>query len=70
MENLLELWNRALKAKIGIAISTNDRQLLRMQLYRARTEINNAELEEIVIIFPQKENELWLVKRGADEQST
>ena len=51
------LWTRALSHPIGIAVTTNDRTLLRQQLYRARPS------EDFSIAFPEKEDELWIVRR-------
>ena len=51
------LWTKALAAPIGIAIVTNDRQLLRQQLYRERP--NN----DFSLMFPEKEDEIWIVRR-------
>ena len=51
------LWTRALASPIGIVITTNDRVLLRQQLYRARPS------EDFSIAFPEKEDELWIVRR-------
>lgn len=63
---LLDLWYSALKAKLGIAIETDNRAILRQHLYRARAEANKPELESIVMIIPEKEDEIWLVQRHAD----
>lgn len=67
---LLDLWLAALKEPQGLCIETDDRALLRQQLYRARTAAKMESLEQLVIIFPLKDTELWLVKRdgGADAQ--
>lgn len=63
---LLSWWLRALTEPHGLAIKTDDRQLLRQQLYRARGESNNPLLSEIVLLFPlTPADELWLVKKGA-----
>ena len=51
------LWTKALAAPVGIAIVTNDRQLLRQQLYRERPS------DDFSIAFPEKENEVWIVRR-------
>ena len=51
------LWTKALATPIGIAIVTNDRQLLRQQLYRERP--NN----DFSLMFPEKEDEIWIVRR-------
>ena len=63
---LLELWLAALKSEVGVAIPTDNRKVLRQHLYRARAEANNPELEEIVMLLPEREDELWLVHKDAD----
>jgi hypothetical protein len=63
---LLDLWLQALKSEVGIAIPTDNRNVLRNHLYKARAEANNPELDEIVMILPENENEIWLVRKDAD----
>lgn len=63
---LCDLWQAALDAEYGICVETNDRGLLRQQLYRARAEANNPDFEKIEMVLPQKEDELWLVRKDAD----
>lgn len=48
-------------------MSTDDRGLLRQQLYRSRAEMDNPELDFFVIILPEDPSELWIVRRDADE---
>lgn len=67
---LLDLWLAALRSEVGIAIPTDNRKVLRQHLYRARAEANNPELEEIVMILPEQEGELWLVHKDADSTGT
>ena len=63
---LLELWLAALKSPVGIAIPTDNRALLRQHLYRARAEANDPRLEEMVMLMPENEGEIWLVHKDAD----
>lgn len=63
---LLEFWEAALASKVGIAIQTDNRNVLRNHLYKARAEANNPELDQIVMILPEREDEIWLVKKDAD----
>jgi hypothetical protein len=63
---LLDLWYAALKSKVGISIQTDNRSLLRQHLYKARAEAQDAKLDAIVMIVPEKEDELWLVHKDAD----
>jgi len=63
---LIELWQAAVEAEVGIAIETDNRQLLRQHLYRARAEAENPEFDDIVMILPDNETEIWLVHKDAD----
>lgn len=63
----LECWHAALTQEIALSIKTNDRQLLREQLYRARVAADDPRLADLVIIFPEKADELWIVRKDADE---
>ena len=63
---LLDLWLAAFRAEKGISIKTNNRALLRQHLYKARAEANEPSFDEIVIILPDREDELWLVHKDAD----
>jgi hypothetical protein len=67
---LLEYWLLALRSEVGIAIPTDNRAMLRQQLYRARYEAKDPRLDDIVMIIPQKEDEIWLVHRDADSRGT
>lgn len=67
---LLEYWLLALKSKVGVAIPTDNRAMLRQQLYKARYEAKDPRLDDIVMIIPKKEGEIWLVHRDADSRST
>ena len=63
---LEELWLAALRAETGIAIPTDNRAVLRQHLYRARAEANDPRLDDLVMIMPEKEDEIWLVHKDAD----
>jgi len=63
---LLEFWEAALKSKVGIAIQTDNRNILRNHLYKARAEANRPDLDEVVMILPEREDEIWLVRKDAD----
>jgi len=67
---LLDLWLAALDAEIGIAIITDNRLLLRQHLYKARVEAKNPRLEDLTMILPEKEDEIWLVHKDADSIGT
>jgi hypothetical protein len=62
---LVELWLAALNVKVGIAIQTDNRATLRQHLYKARAEANNPELDSLEMILPEKEDELWIVRKDA-----
>jgi hypothetical protein len=67
---MLELWKQALEETTGICIITDNRKLLQQHLYRARVEAKDPELEQLVIILPEDESELWLVHKDADSIGT
>jgi hypothetical protein len=60
---LLELWARALKSDCGIAITSDNRPLLRQHLYQAR--VGHDEYDDIVMVLPEQPDEIWLVHRHA-----
>lgn len=66
--SLLSYWQKAAESPVGISIKTNDRQLLRMQLYRTRAEKGG--FENITIIFPEADDELWLIRDDTNSGST
>ena len=63
---LIDLWQAAFDDEVGIAVPTDNRNLLRQQLYRARAEARNPDFDDIVILLPENETELWLVHKDAD----
>jgi DNA-binding phage protein len=63
---LVDLWQAAVDAEFGIAVPTDNRQLLRQHLYRAKVEANNPAFDDIVMIMPDIENEIWLVHKDAE----
>lgn len=65
---LLEYWLLALRSKVGVAIPTDNRAMLRQQLYRARYEAKDPRLDDIVMVIPEKEDEIWLVHKDADSR--
>ena len=66
MDPLCDLWQAALDSEIGICIETDDRGLLRQHLYRARALSNNPKFEDVSMILPEKEDEIWLVRKNAN----
>ena len=67
---LVDLWQAAVDQEYGIAIPTHNRALLRQHLYRARAEAKLPEFEDIVMLLPEDETELWLVHKDADSRGT
>lgn len=67
---LIKYWEAAYNAEYGIAIPTDNRGLLRQHLYRARAEFQDPRFDEIVMIIPEKEDEIWLVHKDADSSGT
>jgi hypothetical protein len=63
---LLDLWEAALRAEVGIAIPTDNRSVLRQHLYKARAEANDPRFDKLTMIMPQREDEIWLVHKDAD----
>lgn len=66
---LLAMWNNALAVRKGISIHTNDRVLLRQQLYRVRDGLNPEDKEpfmSLAVVFPNTDGVLWIVKKDAD----
>lgn len=63
---LIDFWYAALASRVGVSITTDpeDRKLLREQLYRARAEQGDIELEKIAITMPAIEGEVWLTRKG------
>ena len=67
---LVDLWLAALKAEYGIAVTTDNRAVLRQHLYKARAEANNPDFDSITILLSSREDELWLVHKDADGLGT
>ena len=63
---LIKFWEAAYNAEVGIAIPTDNRGLLRQHLYRARAEVRDPRFDEIVMLMPEDESEIWLVHKDAD----
>lgn len=62
-EELLALWASARKARLGLSVPTDDRVLLRQQLYKVRPE----EFKDIIIVFPKNdESVLFMTRRNAE----
>lgn len=62
---LLPLWYRALREEIGIAIPTNDKRHLSVQLYKARDQSGDAALQRIILFQPNVD-EVWLCKKEVE----
>jgi DNA-binding phage protein len=70
IDPLCALWQAAVDSEVGIGIQTDDRGLLRQHLYRARSLADNPAFEQITMVLPEKENEIWLVKKNANSSGT
>lgn len=68
MPSPLELWITALQSPKGIRIETNDRHLLKNQLYRARKDAGNPLLDTLCLILPINDAEIWIVKRTHEKR--
>ena len=60
------LWERALEAEIGIAIATNNTQLLRQELYRARESANRPEFDDVIMFLPVGRDEVFLCRKSVE----
>ena len=67
---LVDIWQAAVDSESGIAIPTDNRQLLRQHLYRARVEANNPAFDDIVMLIPENSDEIWLVHKDADDEGS
>ena len=65
----LELWYAALRASIGIVVSTNDPERFRQRMYQVRREAQDESLQALsLIISPTSpESEVWVAKRIIEE---
>jgi hypothetical protein len=68
MEHLKKLWEAAFSHPYGIGVKTDDRKLLQQQLYRARVEMNDPKLADMVLLIPKGSDQVWIVHKRADEQ--
>ena len=62
--NLAEFLHKALETEFGIVVSTNDPDLPRQRLYKARTEARNPAFD-CLVFKPSVANpttELWIIK--------
>jgi len=67
--NYVEFLFRALDAKVGIVVSTNNPDLLRTKLYAARRQAMNPIFEELSILISRTSpsNEIWIVRKTPQE---
>ncbi len=69
-QELLALWQRARLAPLGISVSTDDRVLLRQQLYRFRSEHTTEDFKDIIIVFPKANDKvLFMTRRDAETRA-
>jgi hypothetical protein len=62
----IPLWERALEAEIGIAIRTNQPQLLRQELYAARKSASRPEFDEVIMFLPKDKDEVFLCRKTVE----
>jgi hypothetical protein len=62
----IPLWERALEAEIGIAIRTNQPQLLRQELYAARKVADRPEFDEVIMFLPKDKDEVFLCRKTVE----
>lgn len=62
----IPLWERALETEIGISISTNQPQLLRQELYRAREAANRPEFQDVIMFLPVDKDEVFLCRKSVE----
>lgn len=63
---LISLWETALAAEIGIAVPSNERRQLAVELYNARQESEDERFMELTIQQPAKSNELWICHKAVE----
>lgn len=62
----IPLWERALETEIGIAIRTNNPQILRQELYKAREAANNPLFEDVIMFLPKDKDEVFLCRKSVE----
>lgn len=67
-DELIELWEQAYEQQFGLCITTDDRRLLQQQLYRARATQGDDRLAGLAVVVPDRDGELWIVHKDANEQ--
>lgn len=61
---LLELWFKALRAKVGIVVKTDNVERLRQKLYTERAQYEGQELDALFLApSPMIPGELWIVHK-------
>ena len=65
--DLLDFWHAALELPVGLSIKSTDRKLLQQQLYRARQASGIAAYETLRSAHPDKEGEIWILKKEVME---
>ena len=65
---LRPLWYRAVMARVGISIRTNDRRWLVNNLYHTRTALGDPKLGDLTIQLPPKpkQNEVWICRKDIE----
>lgn len=63
-DELLGLWKLALDSPHGIEVTTDDRLLLRQQLYRARAAEPTEMFDNLAIAMIKDPTVLWIITKG------
>lgn len=64
-KTLLPLWYEALASDLGIVIAAADREATRQQLYTARREAKDSDLDGLsLVLSPMDDSHIWIVKNA------
>lgn len=67
---LLEHWYSALRSPSGVCIRVSDIELAKAQLYRARKDALDPQLDALSLVqSPTAADELWIVHKGPADGS-
>ncbi len=71
MSEFIELLYRALDARIGISIRTDDVERTRAKLYTARRESNNPDFEALSFMPSRAtpDTHIWVVKKNPSQEN-
>lgn len=65
LSNLLETWYHALRTEHGLRLESPDRVFLSKQLYSARQQAFDEDLDVLAIVMDSRDDKvLWIVKKS------